>query len=238
MKLGQQAARATKLYFHFDGLGSTWALTDENENVTDNYSYSAFGVTVSATSTNGPSTNPMRFGGRWGYYDDGAMGSSSGLSLLGVRYVSIGSGRLWTWDPIANGSSYSYVDNSAPNAVDPSGNSAKLCVRPISWVLPRDPEYMHWFIITDRCGCIGYGHGGVMLNCRDNLGGWPIDTLKCTDMNASLAREKSLCDLAKNAKNGWVMCGHLWTVRNYNWAGQNCQEFIKCLYSKCFEETE
>ena len=68
-----------KRYFHFDGLGSTWALTDENENVTDNYSYSAFGVTVSATSTNGPSTNPMRFGGRWGYYDDDAMGSSSGI---------------------------------------------------------------------------------------------------------------------------------------------------------------
>jgi hypothetical protein len=82
----------TKRYFHFDGLGSTWALTDENENVTDNYSYSAFGVTVSATSTNGPSTNPMRFGGRWGYYDDGAMGSSSGLLYRSGRYLNASSG--------------------------------------------------------------------------------------------------------------------------------------------------
>jgi len=111
----------TKRYFHFDGLGSTWALTDENENVTDNYSYSAFGVTVTATSTNGPSVNPMRFGGRWGYYDDGAMGSSSGLSLLGVRYLSISTGRFWSWDPISRLHAYLYVENSVTTLVDASG---------------------------------------------------------------------------------------------------------------------
>ena len=111
----------TKRYFHFDGFGSTWALTDENENVTDNYSYSAFGVTVTATSTNGPSVNPMRFGGRWGYYDDGAMGSSSGLSLLGVRYLSISTGRFWSWDPISRLHAYLYVENSVTTLVDASG---------------------------------------------------------------------------------------------------------------------
>ena len=111
----------TKRYFHFDGLGSTWALTDENENVTDNYGYSAFGVTVSATSTNGPSTNPMRFGGRWRYYDDGAMAASSGLSLLGVRYLSITNGRFWSWDPIPNRYAYLYVQNRSTMEADPSG---------------------------------------------------------------------------------------------------------------------
>src|SRR5581483_10177068 len=91
----------TKRYFHFDGFGSTWALTDENENVTDNYSYSAFGVTVSATSTNGPSTNPNRFGGRWGYYDDGAMGGSSGLLLAGNSQYAVSYGV--TFDSDHNG---------------------------------------------------------------------------------------------------------------------------------------
>jgi hypothetical protein len=90
----------TKRYFHFDGLGSTWALTAENENVTDNYSYSAFGVTVSATSTNGPSTNPMRFGGRWGYYDDGALGSSSAFLLQGsANYFSANFGVFLSSSP-------------------------------------------------------------------------------------------------------------------------------------------
>lgn len=73
----------TKRYFHFDGSGSTWALSDENEVVKDNYSYTQTGVTISATSTNGPSTNPRRFRGRWNSYDEGAMGSSGGFILLG-----------------------------------------------------------------------------------------------------------------------------------------------------------
>ncbi len=68
-----------KRYFHFDGLGSTTALADENEVVKDNYTYEAFGVIATATSTNGPSVNPFKFVGQWGYYDDGAMGSAAGL---------------------------------------------------------------------------------------------------------------------------------------------------------------
>lgn len=83
----------TKRYFHFDGSGSTWALSDENEVVKDNYSYTQTGVTVSATSTNGPSTNPRRFRGRLLAYDDGAMGSASNMVSQGHDSFSPSFGR-------------------------------------------------------------------------------------------------------------------------------------------------
>jgi len=74
-----------KRYFHFDGLGSTRALTDSSGNVTDTYEYNAFGVLESSTGT---SVNPFRYVGQWGYYDDGAMGSASGFVLTGRSYYS------------------------------------------------------------------------------------------------------------------------------------------------------
>lgn len=111
----------TKRYFHFDGLGSTYALSDENENLKDSYSYSTFGVTLSATSTNGPSTNPNRFVGRWGYYDDSAMGSGSGLVLLGIRYLEASRGRFLSWDPIRSTNNYDYVRNRTTRLTDSTG---------------------------------------------------------------------------------------------------------------------
>src|SRR5581483_5905532 len=133
----------TKRYFHFDGLGSTWALTDENENVTDNYSYSAFGVTVTATSTNGPSVNPMRFGGRWGYYDDGAMGASSGLVLQTERFSSFVFARYWT--PAFGSNANAYTPYDFGNGEDMGGQPP--CEKPWKYVRvtcygnPTGPTY-------------------------------------------------------------------------------------------------
>ena len=67
----------TKRYFHYDGLGSTHALTDSTGATTDTYTYSAFGVQESST---GSLVNPYRYVGQWGYYDDGARGSGYGLN--------------------------------------------------------------------------------------------------------------------------------------------------------------
>jgi RHS repeat-associated protein len=102
-----------------DGLGSTWALTDSSSAITDTYRYTAFGT--SDTGGTGSSINPFRYVGQWGYYDDGARGSSSGLLLLGVRYYSPSYGRFWTWDPVSQLNLYGYVDNEATRSVDPLG---------------------------------------------------------------------------------------------------------------------
>jgi Pretoxin HINT domain len=52
-------------YHHYDGVGSTRALTDEFGNVTDRYTYTAFGEPVASSGTTG---NPFGYKGALGYY--------------------------------------------------------------------------------------------------------------------------------------------------------------------------
>jgi RHS repeat-associated protein len=111
-------ASPTKRWFHFDGLGSTAALTDANENITDTYEFSAFGVQESST---GSSVNPFRYVGQWGYYDDVARGSQFGLLLLGVRYYSRDVGRFLTWDRLPFLNLYLYAYASPTMEIDPTG---------------------------------------------------------------------------------------------------------------------
>jgi RHS repeat-associated protein len=59
-------------YHHYDALGSTRQLTDADENVTDEYVYTAWGEPVVASGT---TENPYRWVGRWGYYWDEARGT-------------------------------------------------------------------------------------------------------------------------------------------------------------------
>jgi RHS repeat-associated protein len=110
--------QGTIRYFHFDGLGTTHHLTDSSQSVTDSYAFDAFGVPSSAT---GSSINPYRYVGQWGYYDDGAMGSSSEMLLLGARYYWPKYGRFTVWDPVPGSNAYLYCDNRSTRAADSSG---------------------------------------------------------------------------------------------------------------------
>jgi len=83
----------TKRYFHFDGLGSTWALTDSSSAITDTYRYTAFGTSDSGGT--GSSVNPFRFAGKHGCYDDGARGSMGELVVNGNLMYSPGQGRYF-----------------------------------------------------------------------------------------------------------------------------------------------
>src|SRR5262245_34756275 len=51
--------------FHFDALGSTLAVSDDNQQVTDTRAYSAFGQVTEST---GSSAIPIQYIGRRGYY--------------------------------------------------------------------------------------------------------------------------------------------------------------------------
>jgi len=148
----------TKRYYHFDGLGSSAALTDADENITDTYAYSGFGTIIAVT--NG-SVNAFRFGGRWWYYDDGARGSSGGLVKLGIRYVEPSSGRFLSQDPIGDSRFYLLADNNVTNRIDPTGLRPILGVG-IGVIFPPNP--LDW----------GYGRycGGNKMGPGD-----PIDAL-------------------------------------------------------------
>lgn len=109
--------------YHFDSQGSTLALSDDNQQVTDTYAYTAFGE---ATERTGSNVNPFQYIGLKGYYFDAEIGEYN------VRRRAY-SGVLTRWltvDPIATllwagewagRTGYQYSSNSPQNRWDPNG---------------------------------------------------------------------------------------------------------------------
>ena len=113
--LVSQRRSTTTKYYHFDALGSTVALTDANEDVTDTDKYFAFGKSL---TNSGNTVNNLRFVGNLGYYNEAALS----LQYLRARYYQPSTGRFVSVDPIRDGLNwYAYVSNSPVNMVDPSG---------------------------------------------------------------------------------------------------------------------
>jgi RHS repeat-associated protein len=101
--------------YHFDPQGSTLALTDDNQQVTDTYSYTAFGEVTEQT---GSTANPFQYVGEKGYYRDAETGE------YGVRRRQLqpGYSRWLSSDPmLAPPSHYVYSSNRTTFLTDPSG---------------------------------------------------------------------------------------------------------------------
>ena len=102
-------------WYLLDGLGSTTALTDAMQTVTDTYTYEGFGNKVATTGT---TVNPYKYVAGYGYYTD----DESGLMLLTLRYYDATLGRFITRDPASVGPNlYVYVSNNPLKYVDPTG---------------------------------------------------------------------------------------------------------------------
>jgi len=105
-------------FYHSDGLGSIRRLTDEAGNITDGYSYSAFGELLAHT---GSDPQPYSFAGE--PYDP-----NSGFYYNRARWLDARVGRFASEDPfdgaIHSPSSlhkYLYADQDPPNRSDPTG---------------------------------------------------------------------------------------------------------------------
>ena len=85
---GLEAMRrnGTDRFYHFDWLGSTFALTDANEDITDTWRYDAWGNVLVRTGT---TQNPHTYVGRLRYY----WRPDPVMYLLGVRMYDQRSGR-------------------------------------------------------------------------------------------------------------------------------------------------
>jgi len=108
--------RGGSTYYHlYDQLGSTRLLTDASQTVTDTYDYYAFGE---VQSSSGSTTNPFKFVGRLGYYDD----PSADLQYLRARYYAPAYGRFLSADPVGSAQpGYAYCRNGPSVRIDPSG---------------------------------------------------------------------------------------------------------------------
>ena len=156
-KVISQERNGVTSYYHYDGQGSTVALTDDNENVTDTYVYTAFGELVSSTGT---TVNPFRYVGQYGYYTD----VETNDIYIRARSYTPSLGRWLTRDPIGFEGSpfnlYDFVDSKPVFKTDPSGQSVcdgyddyddpSPCFnQSICWVrFPRLP-YLPWPLPED-----------------------------------------------------------------------------------------
>lgn len=129
--------------YHYDGLGSTVALSDENGNVTDTYQYDAWGNVTSHTGPGALTTdNPYQYVGQLGYYTHYQEADYKLLSL-GVRFYDPANGRFSQQDPIGDGISwYAYGNNNPAGYVDPSG------LKPTGF----EAAQMAADIYNDKCG--------------------------------------------------------------------------------------
>ena len=80
-------------YYQLDGMGSTRQLTDANGDITDSYTYTAFGEPVTSS---GATTNPFGFKGSLGYYANPETGDTYVRSRVYNPIV----GRWMSVDPL------------------------------------------------------------------------------------------------------------------------------------------
>jgi RHS repeat-associated protein len=105
-------------YYHYDGLGSTRALTDSTATVTNTYSYEAFGSLMEQT---GETENNYLFTGE-------QIDPNTGNYYLRARFYNPGSGRFLSMDSFDGNAQepvtlhkYLYGNGDPVNMVDPSG---------------------------------------------------------------------------------------------------------------------
>ena len=112
------APDTTQSYYHYDGLGSTRALSNGSGQVTVRYSYDAFGA---VRTSSGTASTSFKFTGEQS--DD-----EIGLIYLRARYYDPALGRFVTKDSYGGTDSvpstfnrYVYVNNNPVNVLDPTG---------------------------------------------------------------------------------------------------------------------
>jgi len=127
-------------YYNYDGLGNTSELTDENENVTDTYEYSAFGEEVAHTGT---TENPFGYKGVLGYYAN----PETNDIYVRARIYEPTIGRWLSRDPLGVQGEptlniFLYVRNQVVDFADPSGlkKLRRRCRHGGVWIRPCYPS--------------------------------------------------------------------------------------------------
>jgi RHS repeat-associated protein len=137
-------------FFHYDAIGSTLAVSDEGQNVTDTRAYSAFGE---PTESAGSTVFPFQYIGQRGYYRDSVTGQYTvrrrPYNPIQARWHSTDS---ITISMLVN-NLYEYADNSPVVAIDPSGMVPSGGIDPITG---RKCSWGDTFDFVESVECLEY----------------------------------------------------------------------------------
>jgi RHS repeat-associated protein len=110
--------------YHFNGTGSTVAITDMNQAIANSYAYDPFGQILGEQET---ITQPFKYVGQYG-----VMAEPNGLYYMRARYYDPAVGRFISEDPLGFGGGdvnlFAYVQNDPVNRIDPLGLQAEIAV--------------------------------------------------------------------------------------------------------------
>ncbi|NGZ77920.1 RHS repeat-associated core domain-containing protein [Saccharibacillus alkalitolerans] len=121
--IGREDAAGQYQTYHYDLRGSTTALTDEQGQVTDTYSYDTYGEQL---SHEGATNQPFQYNGR-----DGVQTDANGLYQMRARYYNPEIKRFVNRDVLSGSigsgltmNRYAYVNGNPVSYIDPFGLSA------------------------------------------------------------------------------------------------------------------
>jgi RHS repeat-associated protein len=117
-------------FYNYDGHGSVRGLSNNLGNVTDTYSYDAFGTLIERTGT---TDNNYLYAGE-------QFDSDLGFYYNRARYLNVNTGRFISQDTFEGRNNspkslhkYTYGENDSINNLDPSGNAVGLGVADVAY---------------------------------------------------------------------------------------------------------
>ena len=168
--LGAKVTTDNQYYFyHYDGLGSTIAITDSTGQVVNTYCYSPEGL-VGAQET---IPNPFQYVGKYG-----VMAEGNGLYFMRARYHDPETGSFISKDPIGflgGLNLYTYVQNNLINWIDPFGLTCTYSQSTGQMTCVNDQTGQQYYNETGYSGT-GEGRNNPAMQGVPNVGPIPQGT--------------------------------------------------------------
>ena len=135
-------------FYHFDRTGSTLALTDATDMVTDSYAYGPYGEPMGHT---GASTQPFQYIGAYGVRAEGS------LYQMRARYYDPKTARFISRDPLGprlgdakSANPYVYASQNPMRYIDPAGNYSQPINRFFIHSGYGYPSHSGWTVLHRR----------------------------------------------------------------------------------------